>query len=112
MSEARRRLKQRFAKAIRPMFTSDDHNQADLIGTCTLVRIHDKPFVLSATHVFDCVRNGPIYIQNHGRFLQLIGEEVIRSNGKPDSTLSEDPFDVTFIALSESGIRNSFLTIV
>ena len=50
-------------KATRPLWAPDSANNAEHVGSCVLLRIHDTCFALTAAHVLDSIADKVLQVQ-------------------------------------------------
>ncbi|WP_434034901.1 hypothetical protein [Cupriavidus sp. a3] len=92
---------QRFLPSVRTCFWSDVRGRAEAFGTCFLMRVQGKPFLVTAGHVIDKNEGGQrtIYVASGNRLSPL--QATFYTTAGPDGQRGKDHYDFAFAELSD-----------
>jgi hypothetical protein len=85
---------QQFGRAVRPIYVSVRRHHAH-VGTCTLVRIDGRQFLITAAHVFDKRHTGQLWIGGESSLVPLTGNFM--ETVAPDGDRKKDHHDFAVI---------------
>ena len=83
-----------FLRSVRPIFGADEFERLYLIGSCILVKVNGRPFLLTAAHVIDHHHNAPLFIGVGGKTHEIVGE--YHATKAPDGDRNKDHYDFAF----------------
>lgn len=91
----------RYAASVRPMYSSEDGSTAEFIGSCVLINVAGKKYVVTAAHVVDWIESRGLYVAGPvgAELVQLVGKIV--STAAP-SGRNKDRYDFAFWPVSAS----------
>lgn len=95
MQERANALGRQYLNAVLPIGIQYDEERAELIGSAVLLRIGDRPFVITAGHVADWSERGELMIGGRESFWML---PPLRSSDHPGDR-QKDPYDIAFAEL-------------
>ena len=86
-----------------PVFVSDAKNKPDLIGSSVIIKLNDRYYSITASHVLTNVLDSgsQFIIGIDGKYVSIIGEFVYSSHD------SKDHFDIAFIELSSNFVKKN-----
>lgn len=95
-----RLARERILPAVRVCYGVDDRQRAEAFGTCFLLRVSGRPFLVTAAHVIDKNKYTTIYIGGAGNLVQL--EATFLATEAPREVRANDHFDFAFTELTDS----------
>jgi hypothetical protein len=95
---------QQFLPAVRVCYGVDKRNQPDAFGTCFLMEIEGRSFLVTAAHVIDENARTTIYIAGEKDLVML--EATFLATGKPLGDRNKDHFDFAFTELTDAQCRS------
>lgn len=99
MNECSGILSKQFMKSVRPIYGSTDHGKPDHIGSCVLLEISKKKYLVTAAHVTDHNENTTLYVSGENGLVQ-IEAECIRTRAV-DGSRDKDKFDFAILLLPD-----------
>lgn len=100
--------------AVRPIYALNARTQSvEQVGSCVLLKVQGKFFALSASHVFDQVKEYSLLFGHGDRLQSLVGERFSSKKG-PSGSHQDDPIDASVYHITSSvadNISASFLTL-
>ena len=82
MKERPAQLARRVESSVRPFAVSDANGDADVIGSCVLLRAQNRIFAISAKHVFQDGMGARMYVGIQPGFVEIESEILIKSSKK------------------------------
>lgn len=99
----------------RPLFYVDDHHNPDHWGSCTLLKVSDRYFIVTAAHVLDAWINTSCYIPNDNGFYELKPLLLFATPLPYTRNRDDDKIDIGFVEIGvsdlPSGIKSQFIDI-
>jgi hypothetical protein len=92
----------KYKGAIRPIYGLYDDRRLDLIGSCVLVNIGKKSYLITAAHVIDERQYASLYLGGKG-LIPLGGE--FTSTAKPSGDRTSDHYDFSWLELSANQLQ-------
>ncbi len=99
LEECSRVVGAQFLPSVRVCFGVDARDRPDAFGTCFLMRVEGRPFLVTAAHVIDENAHTTIYVAGGNKLIQL--EAQFLATEKPDDGRNADHYDFAFTELSE-----------
>jgi hypothetical protein len=94
-----------FHSSIRAVLVSEDGTNPRIIGSCMLLRVDDRNYVVTAAHIADELGANALYISGTvgAELVQLVG--VIRKTAPPPGGRWKDKIDIAFWEIDTQNIR-------
>jgi hypothetical protein len=99
LEECSRIVGSRFLPSVRVCFGVDARDQPDAFGSCFLLRVEGRSFLVTAAHVIDENAHTTIYVGGGNKLVQL--EAKFLATEKPGDRRGADHYDFAFTELSE-----------
>jgi hypothetical protein len=86
----------KMARSVRPIYASDEDGKPDLVGSCVLVEIESRKYVVSAAHVTDWTETHGVFVSGAAgtQPVQILGS--LNSTKKPAEGREKDKYDFAF----------------
>ncbi|OAI10146.1 hypothetical protein A1507_21935 [Methylomonas koyamae] len=91
---------QQFANSIKPIYGSTEQGRPEHIGTCILLTINAKNYLLTAAHVIDNNEYTSLYIGSESNLILIEGNFLCTS--KPNGCRDNDHYDFAWLEISET----------
>jgi len=94
-----------FHSSIRAILASEGGKSPRIIGSCMLMRVDGRDYVVTAAHIADELESHALYISGTvgAALVQLVG--VIRKTSPPPTGRRADKIDVAFWEINEQNIK-------
>jgi hypothetical protein len=86
-----------YGESVRQMFAVTEYGTPDPVGSCVLLAIKDRKFLLTAAHVLDHAKTSSLYVGGVSELVLLKGES---HRTEETGTPAEDRLDFAFVAIS------------
>ena len=100
-------------ESARPLFYVDDHGNPDHWGSCTLLKVSERFFVVTAAHVLDAWINTCGYLPNGNVFYELRPRLMFSTPLPCTRNREDDKVDIGFVEIGvsdlPSNIRSLFI---
>ena len=99
MNECVEVLVRKFMNSVRPIYGSTEHGKPYHIGSCVLIEIDKKKYLVTAGHVIDHNKTTTLYVSGKSQLVQLEAEALITNSdtGRRD----DDKLDFAILSLSD-----------
>ena len=103
MNELAEQAAQNFKSSVHPIYGGNHNNQPEHIGSCTLLKIDEHSFLVTAAHIIDENEYTSLYFGG-GKELQLIEGQAYTTTKKDDDR-NKDHYDFAWLKLPASFIE-------
>lgn len=90
--------RQRFRKAIVPIYGATDNGRATALGSALRIKINKIPYLVTAAHLIDHISYTSLNMPSEGKLLPVEGDFFTTT--KPDNSRTNDKFDFAFSKIS------------
>ncbi len=90
---------EQFISSIRAIYGSTERDNPIQIGTCILLQVKQRKYLLTAAHIIDNNQNSSLYVGGGDKLVLIEGEFLCTS--KPESERKYDHYDFAYLELSK-----------